>query len=115
MMTFRPIRFALTCLAGSLLTLGVARAIEEGTSPQASPPPKVPAGMVEIVRENRDPADGPAKVVVIPVQDQIAKPVLFVIRRGLKEAIRDEADLVVLDMKTPGGSLGVTFEIMEAL
>ncbi|WP_221032309.1 NfeD family protein [Actomonas aquatica] len=57
----------------------------------------------------------PAKVVVIPVQDQIAKPILYVIRRGLKQAIEMEADLVVLDMKTPGGSLGVTFEIMEAL
>lgn len=58
---------------------------------------------------------GLVKVVVIPVQDQIAEPILYVIRRGLKTAIEQEADLVVLDMKTPGGSLGATFEILEAL
>ncbi len=57
----------------------------------------------------------PAKVVVIPVRDQIAKPILYVIRRGLKDAIESEADFVVLDMDTPGGSLGATFEILEAL
>jgi membrane-bound serine protease (ClpP class) len=57
----------------------------------------------------------PARVVVIPVRDQIAEPILYVIRRGLKSAIEQDADLVVLDMKTPGGSLGTTFEILEAI
>lgn len=52
---------------------------------------------------------------VIPVQDQIAKPTLYIIRRGLKEAIEQKADIVVLNMKTPGGALDATFEIMEAL
>lgn len=61
------------------------------------------------------PGQSPAKVVVIPVRDEIAKPILYVIRRGLKTAIEMEADLVVLDMETPGGSLGTTFEILEAL
>ena len=54
-------------------------------------------------------------VVVIPVREQIAKPVLYIIRRGLKEAIDQKADVVVLDMMTPGGALDVTFDIMEAL
>lgn len=54
-------------------------------------------------------------VVVIPVRDQIARPVLYILRRGLKEAIEQKADVVVLDIKTPGGALDVTFEIMEAL
>ena len=40
---------------------------------------------------------------------------LYIIRRGLKEAIDQKADVVVLDMKTPGGALDVTFDIMEAL
>lgn len=62
-------------------------------------------------------ADGPAptKVVVIPVQDAITEPVLYVIRRGLKQAIDNDVKLVVLDMKTPGGAVNVTLEIMEAL
>ncbi len=57
----------------------------------------------------------PKRVVVIPVREEIAKPILYVIRRGLKEAIEEGADVVVLDMKTPGGALDVTFDIMEAL
>jgi membrane-bound serine protease (ClpP class) len=60
-------------------------------------------------------AGGKMRVVVIPVQEQVDSPLLFIIRRGLKQAIADKADLVVLDMKTPGGALDVTFEIMEAL
>ena len=57
---------------------------------------------------------GKTKVVVIPVQEQVDSPLLFIIRRGLKEAIENKADVVVLDMKTPGGALDSTFEIMEA-
>lgn len=56
-----------------------------------------------------------ARVIVIPVNDQIAKPILYVIRRGLKEAIEQNVDMVILDMETPGGALSVTFEIMEAI
>ncbi len=54
-------------------------------------------------------------VMVIPVRDPIDKPVLYVLRRGLKESIEKKTDVVVLDMKTPGGRLDVTFDIMEAL
>lgn len=65
-------------------------------------------------------AAAPAKtarknVIVIPVREQIDKPILYVLRRGMKEAIEKKADVVVLDMETPGGRLDVTFDIMEAL
>lgn len=73
----------------------------------AEPPPAEPAKTAV--------ARGPVNVVVIPVRQDIAKPILYVLRRGLKEAIDAKADVVVLDMKTPGGALDVTFEIMEAL
>lgn len=56
-----------------------------------------------------------AVAFVIPVQEQIGKPTFYIIRRGLKEAIAQNADVVILDMKTPGGALDATFEIMEAL
>lgn len=56
-----------------------------------------------------------AVAYVIPVHEQIGKPTLYIVRRGLKEAIEQKADLVVLDMKTPGGDAGTTVEIMEAL
>ncbi|MCX6876871.1 MAG: hypothetical protein NTW21_24115 [Verrucomicrobia bacterium] len=60
-------------------------------------------------------AKAPAKVVVIPIREEISKPMLYLLRRGLKEAITQGANTVVLDMKTPGGELGVTFEMLEAL
>lgn len=56
-----------------------------------------------------------ARVVVIPVREQIGRPILYILRRGLKEAVEEKADVVVLDLKTPGGALDVTLEIMEAL
>jgi len=55
------------------------------------------------------------KVAVIPIREAIAKPVLYVVRRGLKEAIDLGADLVLIDMDTPGGEAGAMLQIMEAL
>lgn len=54
-------------------------------------------------------------VLVIPVRDAIGSPLFYVLRRGLKEAQAAGVRTVVLDMDTPGGELGVTLEIMEAL
>jgi len=54
-------------------------------------------------------------VYVIPIKDEINSPTLYILRRGLKEAIEQKADAVLLDMNTPGGALDVTFDIMEAL
>ena len=61
-----------------------------------------------------DPAR-PAKVVVIPIDDAITPPVLYIIRRGLKEAIDNNVDTVVFDMETPGGALDVTLDILKAI
>jgi membrane-bound serine protease (ClpP class) len=57
----------------------------------------------------------PVVVYVIPVQAEINTPTLYIVRRGLKEAIEQKADAVLLDMNTPGGSGGAMLEIMEAL
>lgn len=57
----------------------------------------------------------PAKIIVIPIRAQIAKPELFILRRGLKEAMKNQVDGVILDMETPGGAANVTLEMMEAL
>ena len=79
---------------------------------KAGPAPAEPSAAAErTVPSPR--ADGKVHVLVIPVRDEIADPVLFILRRGLKSAGRN--DLVVLDMKTPGGALGTTLEIAEAL
>jgi len=52
---------------------------------------------------------------VIPIRDQIGPPILDILRRGMKEAISADVDLVILDMDTPGGELGVTLEIMQEI
>lgn len=54
-------------------------------------------------------------VVVIPIQTEIDQPVLYIVRRGLKEAMAQRADAVVLDVKTPGGALDATLDIIAAL
>ena len=94
------VRFTCTFLL-VLLTTGLLRAADP--VPAAAPAAK-----------SADPV-ARRQVVVIPIREQIATPILYILRRGLKEAIEQKADLVVLDMKTPGGALDVTFEIMEAL
>ena len=52
---------------------------------------------------------------VIPVRDQIGPPILDILRRGMKEAIERKVDLIILDMDTPGGELGVTLEIKQEI
>lgn len=81
------------------------------SAPAASSAAPAPAAV-----ESR--AEGTAQTVrvkVIPVREAIGRPVLYVIRRGLKEAQSEGMRAVILDMETPGGQLGVTLEIMEAL
>ena len=53
--------------------------------------------------------------MVIPVRGLIAKPQLYILRRGLKQAIAQNMHTVVLDMETPGGELDVAFEMIKAL
>ncbi|WP_308984914.1 NfeD family protein [Thalassobacterium sedimentorum] len=64
-----------------------------------------------------DPAvtSGPIDVYVIPITDAINKPNLYILRRGLKEAITNQVDMVLLDMDTPGGRVDYTIEMMEML
>lgn len=57
----------------------------------------------------------PVSVYVIPVTEAIDSPNLFILRRGLKEAIANEVDAVVLDMDTPGGRVDICLEMMEML
>ena len=57
-----------------------------------------------------EPAAAPAaqKVYVLPIRDDIMPPLVYVVRRGVKEAMEAKADLLVLDMETNGGRVDVT-------
>ncbi|NJK92957.1 MAG: serine protease [Blastochloris sp.] len=57
----------------------------------------------------------PKKVYVIPVEGPIEDALTFLIRRGVKEAIENKADLLILDMDTPGGKVSSTLEILKIL
>jgi membrane-bound serine protease (ClpP class) len=59
--------------------------------------------------------EGNVEVYVVPIQGPIANPTLFILRRAFKEAIDRGIDVIVLDIDTPGGALGTTLEIMEAI
>ena len=63
----------------------------------------------------KDSADDVVDVYVIPITEAIGKPNLFILRRGLKEAIENEVDMVLLEMDTPGGRVDYTLEMMEML
>ena len=66
--------------------------------------------------DSTEPVDSLNKLAyVIPIRDQIGPPVLDILRRGMKAALEENASIVILDMETPGGELGVTLEIMQEI
>jgi membrane-bound serine protease (ClpP class) len=54
-------------------------------------------------------------VYIIPVREEIGSPLVYLVRRGVKEAMSAKADLIVLDMETNGGRVDSMIEIMESL
>lgn len=52
------------------------------------------------------------KVYVLPIREDIMPPLVYVVRRGVKEAMEAKADLLVIDMDTHGGRVDVTEEII---
>src|SRR6266700_1921444 len=58
----------------------------------------------------------PSKAVfILPIREDIMPPLVYLVRRGVKEAMQAKADLLVLDMKTNGGRVDTTREIIEIL
>lgn len=55
------------------------------------------------------------KVYVLPIRDDIMPPLVYLVRRGVKEAMEANADLLVLDMETNGGRVDTTREIISIL
>lgn len=54
-------------------------------------------------------------VYVLPIRDDIMPPLVYVIRRGVKEAMAAESDILLLDINTNGGRVDVTEEIIDIL
>jgi membrane-bound serine protease (ClpP class) len=52
-------------------------------------------------------------VYVLPIRDDIMPPLVYLVRRGVKEAMEAGAETLVLDMDTHGGRVDVTEEIIS--
>jgi membrane-bound serine protease (ClpP class) len=57
----------------------------------------------------------PKRVYILPIRDDISKPLVYVVRRGVKEAMEAKADVLVIDMKTNGGRGDAMMDIIEIL
>ena len=88
---------AARCLAAALAPLGQAQELEA--------PDDAPLGQ----------AAAQKKVYVVPVRDDIMPPILYVIRRGVKEAMAAKADCLIIDMETNGGRVDITEEIFDII
>src|SRR5439155_17928213 len=67
------------------------------------------------LRGNETAAAGQKKVYVLPIRDDIMPPIVYLVRRGVKEAMEAKAGLLVLDMETNGGRVDTTREIIGIL
>ena len=76
-----------------------------GQAPELEAPDDAPLGQ----------AAAQKKVYVVPVRDDIMPPILYVIRRGVKEAMAAGADCLILDMETNGGRVDITEEIFDII
>ena len=55
------------------------------------------------------------KPLPVPVRDDIMPPILYVIRRGVKDAMEAEADCLIFDMETNGGRVDITEDIFDII
>jgi membrane-bound serine protease (ClpP class) len=61
------------------------------------------------------PATPAKRAYVLPIREDIMPSLVYVVRRGVKEAMEAKADMLVLDMDTNGGRVDVTEEIIGIL
>jgi len=54
-------------------------------------------------------------VYVIPINGEIERGLVYVIRRGVREAVEQNAAAIVFDMNTPGGQVGAAEDIIDAI
>ncbi len=54
-------------------------------------------------------------VYIIPIKKMIEPALLYVVRRGVDEAVRNNVDAIILDMDTPGGRVDSAVAIIDVL
>ena len=69
--------------------------------------------LLSVPVRSQDAAPGaPGPVYVLPIQKEIQKGLVYIVRRGVKDAMENNASALVLDMDTPGGEGEAMKEIM---
>ena len=109
-------RYARTLPAIALFLLAATIAFATTNPPTVLSGTTNPALHV-IGRSDADAAalEGKRLVYVIPIREEIDQPMVYIVRRGIKEAIASKATILVLDMDTPGGYVRDVLKIMELL
>jgi membrane-bound serine protease (ClpP class) len=59
--------------------------------------------------------NGQALVYIIPIKKMIEPALLYVVRRGVDEAVRNNADAIIFEMDTPGGVVGAAEAIVGVI
>lgn len=73
-------------------------------------------GAGAVPAQSEVPGPAPAgKVYILPIRENIMPPLVYVVRRGVKEAMEAKADALILDMNTDGGRVDVTEEIIQII
>lgn len=57
----------------------------------------------------------PQRVAVLPIREDVGEPLVYLVRRGVKQAMEAQAGLLILDMNTNGGELDATEEIIKSV
>ncbi len=65
--------------------------------------------------ETTPPEPAGKRVYVVPIRDDIMPPMVYLVRRGVKQAMDAQADLLVVDMDTNGGRADSMETIIEIL
>jgi membrane-bound serine protease (ClpP class) len=54
-------------------------------------------------------------VYVIPIKEMIEPALLYVVRRGMDEAVRNDAAAIIFEINTPGGVVGAAEDIVDSI
>ena len=54
-------------------------------------------------------------VTIIPIKGMIEPALLYVVRRGYDDAVRNQADAIIFHMDTPGGAVNAAGEIISLI
>ncbi len=106
-MTLRRKIFSLFWIFAALFAANVSLYAEENSTKEHAT-----AEQNDSVRETRPVHK---QVFVIPVHGEINQSNWYIFRRGVKEALAKNADVLVLDINTPGGALDITLQMIDAL